>query len=347
LRAKFGSQSDSTLNFPAIPINFQSGLESIKRFAGVLRAPCIMAQVKSAQTNPLHQRVIALDRSKDSFEKQIVEAYGIVQVDIDSVSTYYDEKDAKRDQSHGFGPKEEWVLRWLLKRLEEDKSPTIEDPCLNAKAWILLRIMLVRLPTTVSARLISAHKLVAAVEKTFKWLFSYVRALELSKLSSGIPLPELSSFSRESSVSATVQGSPHPENRKSKKRKLNQDGQPEMQRSQKPQALDVYSLHVSICSVLRQLKARADSLTQELDGFAAEHMKAALKITTEQGSWIFLGIFECLQFELRAMTQDPKTGFNADIYEDLLAPVLYLWGLRSITAVDVKDKIDAVSFRLP
>lgn len=49
-----------------------------------------------------------------------MEAYNLVDLDIETVSTYYSSVDAEVGARHGFGPKEEWVLRWLLKRFGEE-----------------------------------------------------------------------------------------------------------------------------------------------------------------------------------------------------------------------------------
>ena len=40
-------------------------------------------------------------------------------VDADNVSGEWNEQEADEDARHGFGPKEEWVLRWLLKRFDD------------------------------------------------------------------------------------------------------------------------------------------------------------------------------------------------------------------------------------
>lgn len=49
-----------------------------------------------------------------------MEAYNLVNLDIEIVSIYYNSVDAEEGARHGFGPKEEWVLRWLLKRFGEE-----------------------------------------------------------------------------------------------------------------------------------------------------------------------------------------------------------------------------------
>lgn len=79
-----------------------------------------MIQAAPSATNALQQRVTALDRSGDVFSLLIVEAFNLVDLDIETVSTHYNHVDAEEEARHDFGPKEEWVLRWLLKRFGEE-----------------------------------------------------------------------------------------------------------------------------------------------------------------------------------------------------------------------------------
>lgn len=49
-----------------------------------------------------------------------MEAYNLVDLDIETRSIYYNHVDAEEETRHDFGPKEEWVFRWLLKRFGEE-----------------------------------------------------------------------------------------------------------------------------------------------------------------------------------------------------------------------------------
>ena len=42
-----------------------------------------------------------------------------MEVDADNVSYEWSQHEADKEARDGFGPKEEWVLRWLLKRFDE------------------------------------------------------------------------------------------------------------------------------------------------------------------------------------------------------------------------------------
>jgi len=91
-----------------------------------------MIQATPSAANALQQRIIALDRSRERFSLQLVEAYNLVDLDPETVSIYYSHVGTAEEARHGFGPKEEWVLRWLLKRFGEEvvsersESPTVD-----------------------------------------------------------------------------------------------------------------------------------------------------------------------------------------------------------------------------
>ena len=77
-------------------------------------------QARPAAINALQQRVTTLDRSTERFSIQIAEAYSLLGINPDSVSSTYSQPDTPEGPCLGFSPTEQWILRWLLKRLDGD-----------------------------------------------------------------------------------------------------------------------------------------------------------------------------------------------------------------------------------
>ena len=105
-----------------------------------------MGQATPKAANALQQRITALDRSKDRFSLQLAEAYNLLDLDLETISIYYSHVDAEKVARRGFDPKEEWVLRWLLKRFGEEvvgkgrsESPTANTSCIILRSSELTR----------------------------------------------------------------------------------------------------------------------------------------------------------------------------------------------------------------
>ena len=114
-------------------------------------------------------------------------------------------------------------------------------------------------------------------------------------------------------------------------------------------SFDVLALHFSICSALRQLKARTVSISSGRDEFAAEHLKAALKTTVKQSSRILGGFFGSLIGVLETImdrAQDEKNERAANIYEDLMQPVVELWSLSSSPPETIAGSESAVRIQI-
>ena len=88
--------------------------ESPRIFANIIQAKAISA-------NALQQRLTALDRSNEDFSIQITEAFNILDINPDDTLATWSSDDAGKQHSIGSGPKEEWFVRWLLKRLSVEE----------------------------------------------------------------------------------------------------------------------------------------------------------------------------------------------------------------------------------
>ncbi|MCJ1381820.1 hypothetical protein MMC17_004931 [Xylographa soralifera] len=295
---------------------------------------------QAAATNDLQQRVTALDRSTEHFSIQIAEAYSLLNVDFDSAGSTYSQAGAEEEARIGFTPKEQWVLRWLLKRFEGD-TVQVGSPCSEPKAWILLRIVVARLPLTVTARLLSAHKFMSTVQKTLDWLYSYISNDHPVALASNDEHLPKAPRSRESSSSTTVQEMPRVASKKSKKRKRGQPDSESLTAEEVP-VLDPILLYIAICGALSQIEVFTNDKPGEAENFAIEHIKAAIKTPIEQSAKILGNSLNILA----QIISVPNNSSQAVNYNVFLRSAVDVWSLRSTFQETRDDSISAQAFSI-
>ncbi|KAK2764338.1 hypothetical protein FQN54_009031 [Arachnomyces sp. PD_36] len=72
------------------------------------------------------------------------------------------EESSKSQKATTSAPKEEWVLRWLLKKLKATNGPV--NYRLDSDSWLLLRVLLDRIPPKTIASILNEHKFLAVLE---------------------------------------------------------------------------------------------------------------------------------------------------------------------------------------
>ena len=184
-----------------------------------------------------------------------------------------------------------------------------------------------RLPTTVAARLLSAHNFTHVLEKVFRWLDSVEETAPRSALSIEELRPLQNSPSRESSSSATVQEVSVDIGKKSRKRKR-KSLEPESHEAEHPSSPDIYALHLSICSTIKQVEVRTNTVFAETDGFAAEHMKSALKTSIDQSARILGRALGSLRHILQVKLPKGQI-IGTEIYNTLLRPIIDIWDMQT------------------
>ena len=80
-----------------------------------------ITQATVITVNTLQQRITALDRSNEDAVVQITEAFEILEINSHDAQVTWSSEDAEKQRSIGSGPKEEWFMRWLLKRLNVEE----------------------------------------------------------------------------------------------------------------------------------------------------------------------------------------------------------------------------------
>ncbi|KAL8918065.1 MAG: hypothetical protein Q9208_007587 [Pyrenodesmia sp. 3 TL-2023] len=226
------------------------------------------------ESQPALRNILLLDKSTWPLSAQIDEACEILGIKLplpaDEPKTY--------DQSHNhYGPREEWTLRWLLKKLEGAESG-IQSIYVEPKVWLLFQELIRCFPVATLARLLRTHGFTKVLSKTMETLGN---TLERQKHGSA---PSTNGAASESSSvadlsSATVEATAESP-RTSRKRK--HDGTLVHQHlSIVPHEVDVKSVYNGITGVLSQLLALK---TDGSHGYVCEHLKMAMRPTPEEAA---------------------------------------------------------------
>jgi hypothetical protein len=245
-----------------------------------------------------------------------------VEADPERVSVRYNEQEGLEEATRGFGPKEEWTLRWLLKRLGADGTINATHACLNFRSWLLLKVLAARLPTAVTARHLQQLGFLATLQMTLQWIAQNqdnsgdVKARQI-----------LVQHSRESSGSITVQESSDNAAKESRKRKR-EGTAPGPSGQETVVEIDVLRLYTAICGAIKQLERLTQTDLEGIQGFPTEYMKLALKAPTEVAAKV-LGSSVAVVAKLWQVRLDRNLKFDGPIYEDFLLPTLTIWDLRA------------------
>ncbi len=233
---------------------------------------------------------------------------------------------------------EEWALRWLLKKLQSDDihqgqcgapSPycnmTLIDlsPCLEFKAWLLLRSLVARIPLTNVARLLNTYNFTAIVALTLQHLR---QEFGLGNILSQQENEDVLATADSSSV--TLEVSPTEAPQRSKKRK--RDGTSTS--PSKPCSIaspHTDALYKSICSSTRDVEALTRDLPDGSRGFAVEYMKATLRSSPGKAAAMLGSFFATTDAILRRSKEYPE-----DMFDGCISPMLAIWNLRSDTEDD-------------
>lgn len=174
--------------------------------------------------------------------------------------------------------------------------------CLDYKAWLLVRELLLRTPLKVVASLLRDHKFIATVRATLHWLAQQCASLDASDH----PLDQTASPRSECAGSSpsTLGASPIEVTQAPRKRK--RDGQSV---STVPQShKDIARLYTSICCNLIQLRDIAGDRSR---GYEVEHLLAALRSTPEEAAAILGSSLPIVDYLIRNEEGTPTTEMSS------------------------------------
>lgn len=276
--------------------------------------------------------ILHLDKSEESFPSQIGAAGSILGIPLDEERKDVIESEGGQSERQitRSDPRHGHALRWLLKKFQSAGAGA-HSPRLHFKAWILLRELLIRTTLATAARLLKEFKFINTLKETFHWL---QENFDRDRLPSS---PQDGTGSDSSQSGSETESSTSDEQTSARKRKIDGNEIVPHRESDGPDlALD--TLYAAICTVVKQLK---DFIIDPEDvlGYAAEHMRAALKSSPEEaavilGSSIYLAN-RILQTPNRnhrrnrrsSTRSSPKT-LEETAFESCISPMIEFWNLR-------------------
>jgi len=205
------------------------------------------------------------------------------------------------------------------------------SPRLHFKAWILLRELLIRTPLATATRLLKELKFINTLKETFNWLHENLDHDQL-------PLsPRKGTNSASSDSGSRTESSASDEQTSARKRKIDGTEIVPHRESDGP-TLVLDTLYVAMCGVVKQLENFIIDAGHVL-GYAAEHMRAALKSSSEEaaiilGSSIYLAN-HILQTPNRShrrkywsSVRNSRERLRETAIESCISPMIEFWKLR-------------------
>ncbi|QSZ29781.1 hypothetical protein DSL72_004298 [Monilinia vaccinii-corymbosi] len=273
-----------------------------------------------SQSRIAQEKLAGLEKASAPFEEQIREAGKFVDIDLDKVATVldyqkYEEKAFQKKCATGsFHGREEWLLRWLLKKLQSPKDKT---PRITPSSWHLFRLLLNAIPLANTARMLTEKKFMTILQQTLQ------EAQEISEVDdSGVEAHEDSISESHSGETSII----------SKKRKRTGELVTHTYHgpAKGPRAL-VMAIHTAIHSIIRSTKV---SFSQRTTGngrstaFTTEYMRAVVR-TTPEASAIVLGFWMSLCGKVLCQEAGPV------ISSQFLCPFIDIWDYRVVGNEDL------------
>ena len=273
----------------------------------------------------LVERITALDRSTAPEADQLQEAWDLIGLkapdhdQLPSIVSSYDR------YISDYNPKDEWVLRWLLKRL--GSSSGVDQFCDRYEAWFLLALLVGRLPVKPLARLLHGTVLLTNILNTIQR-----QRTALASTISDVPGdPGISE--RQSQMASFPRGK--------------RDADKPIARSIDTRFDSGYakSYLFSIAFALKALQAKISQNSVGPGALAAQHVSIALQCTSETAAKV-LG--SCCWVALHLLNE----GINSIVdrsekFESIVEPFLVVWQNRKCHEEGEVALFEAVSSDQP
>lgn len=289
--------------------------------------------LKSSKSHIIQRSILSLDNSNEPFQTQIHYVCEIldIQIDVKNQPSFLDEREQQKSTAYAL--REEWALRWLLKKFQSDDihlgrcgvtSQTFNiiltglSPCVDFRAWLLFGVLAIRIPLANTARLLSTYKFMVIVANTLQWLQQKV---DQEKGYSPQEREDVSVTAESSS--ATLEASPVEAPQKSKKRKREFTVAFPSKQFQTV-APNIEALYKSICSTIREIESFTRDLPDGLQGFSVEYMKASLKSSPQDAAVILGSSFTVTDVLIRRSDES-----SAEMLDEYISPMLALWNIRT------------------
>ena len=248
--------------------------------------------LKTGSTASFQQSILSLEKCEEPFDKQIDIACTILDIDLLSQwnecmdSACEGSKDYKRQHSVPTSdPRPAYTLKWLLKKMQSVEE-TACIPRLNFRAWILLRVLLLRTPLAGATQLLRSLKFMESLEASLSWLSERTRATLKTSVKKGNGHGESSDSSSPTLDSSSNEG------RSSRKRKRGDAGTVDNQAMTSfsgghelasPGSDSAQVLFVAICCTISRLQ-RLCEVSDYSKGYPVEHLKFIMRIPSEKAA---------------------------------------------------------------
>lgn len=270
---------------------------------------CYIQRPRSSQ-----ETLLRLEKGTATPLAQINDAAQIIGLDLSLCATHPELNRTGHIQTNA-APKEEWVLRWLLKKLRAGKSHRVEPA-----SFLLLRQLIDLIPPKTLATILKDQKFLATLSDVITDLEEDIFAtLENGK---AVDLR----FGSESSD--TLGDSPHDDRKGTKRKRTDADDQDAMDIDQQPQTSS--SCFLSFIRVLHCLYSLVTlaSRAAGIDEVASSHLKHALRGEPESVAKLLGQSFKLAAIVSKQLFDGRKT---TDLQHLLyiIPAVLELWEMRS------------------
>ncbi|KAE8452486.1 hypothetical protein EG329_000388 [Mollisiaceae sp. DMI_Dod_QoI] len=262
--------------------------------------------IMASKSRAAQEQLQVLEKEAGSFEEQLSEAAKFIGTSLDGLRRFPD-NESERDPSskivvsHG---REEWLLRWLLKRLQ---APKDDIPRRTPSSWWLFCYLLRTIPLVNVAQILVERKFISIIQLALE---------EAEKRDFG---PAQTAGSESSS---TEQGTPE---KKPKKRKRSGELIAKSTAADQAGPSDlVEAIFAAISFVVESTKVTAGTFEQgRSSAFIAEYMKTVIRSSAEEaatmlGSWLSL----CQK------TLSDHSSLNSN-FQNWLSPFIEIWQCRT------------------
>ncbi|OAX82346.1 hypothetical protein ACJ72_03305 [Emergomyces africanus] len=274
-----------------------------------------------------HQALLQLEKGSNGPASQLQEAARIIGVDLSSSYSHgkADSRaisDATNKEQRPSAPKEEWILRWLMKKLKASSSPQQEQSHssyrLDIRTWIFLRQLFDLVPAKPLAFILNENRFLLILKDTLA---------DIANASSFPPERPALQDALQSESSVTVQGSPvSVSSKRGQKRKRTENG---LGSGEPAGAIINCSWIDTFCAVLETVKALVVLPEQYPENKSAVGSQLKLILRGEpQIAAMILG----QSFELARRVVEKRDKASPQLVS-LLMPALYsvldIWKLSS------------------
>ncbi|KAL9010703.1 MAG: hypothetical protein Q9173_004395, partial [Seirophora scorigena] len=279
--------------------------------------------------------ILSLDKSTAPLTTQIDEAFDILRI-----STVHTRKvnNAREGCSGQHGPREEWTLRWLLKKLEET-GPEAKSVYLESKVWSLILELVLRLRVPNLARLLRTYNFINILANALRIVEDTLRdgnhALPSSPKSASSASSDPSGAMRSSSATVEARIVSAITSRKRKRDGSWVDQDPGT-------AAHMVNIELVFCRIGAVLVELQELMDVDSSGYASEQLKMAFRVFPDQAAEI-LGRSHNITNLLLRTHRDALVAESLAFASACFIPTLELLGSLDDNPDSVKDASETIA----